>query len=220
LDSGIALQAHGRGGDAADHAGDHAVEALDALVEVARALALALRLVHFARGEALPLDAVGLEHFERAGQEADLVGAAEAGNRGGVFLVGDIAHRPHHRGQRPQDAVLHGAVGGHADNGREQRDHDAGGEEVGEGRLCLLIDLHGVVAARAAQRGKLLGQAGDLVVEIEHRDEAGAAADRQQQEQECNDGPDQKADRQIAVGEHRPQPHARIESVRQGPRER
>ena len=55
-------------------------------------------------------------------------------------------------------------------------------EEIGECRLRLLVDLHRVLARGAAERGEVRRQAGDLVVEIEHRDEAGAAADAQQEQ--------------------------------------
>ncbi len=141
-----------------------------------------LRFVQLLLGEAPPLQAVGLEHFQCAGEQADLVGTAEARNRRLEFLVGDLTHGVHNRRQRIEDAVAHSEPGGEADRDSDHRDHAAGDQEIGECRLRLLVDQHCMVARGAAQRGEIRRQAGDLVVEIEHRDEAGAAADAQQEQ--------------------------------------
>ena len=141
-----------------------------------------LRFMQLLLGEAAPLEAVGLEDLQRAGEQADLIGAAEPGNGGLEFLVGDLAHGMHDCRQGGEDAVAHSEPGDEADRGGEDRNHAAGDQEPGERGLRLLVDLHRMVARRAAQRGKLRRQAGDLVVEIEHRDEAGTTADAQQEQ--------------------------------------
>ena len=130
----------------------------------------------------MPLDAVDLEHLESFGEKADLVGAAQSWNRGIVFLVGDLAHRVHDRRERPQNAVANHEIGREADGRGDQRDGDAGDQEIGERRLGLTIDLKRVVPARAAERAEFVGEAGDLIVQIEDRNEPGASADAQQEQ--------------------------------------
>ena len=132
-------------------------------------------------GQAAPLDPIGLEHFQRAGEQADLVGAAEARNGRLELLVGDLAHGMHDRRERIEDTVAHGKPGGEADRDGNDCDHAASDQEPGECGLGLLVDLHCVFARRTAQRGEVGRQAGDIVVEIEHSDESRAATDPQQE---------------------------------------
>ena len=66
-----------------------------------------LRFVQLLLGQALPLHAVDLEHFQSFGEQADLVGTAQSWNRGIEFLIGDLTHGVHDRRERTQNAVAH-----------------------------------------------------------------------------------------------------------------
>ena len=81
-------------------------------------------------GQALPLDAGRLEHFKRACQQADFVGAAEPRDGGFVFPVGDLPHRVHHGSQRPHDAVSNGKIGREANDRGNERNGNASHQEI------------------------------------------------------------------------------------------
>ena len=121
----VAFQPHGRRCDTADDIGDQTVEMPDFLVEISGTFGLTLRFLQFMLGQALPLDPRRLEDFERAGELADFIGAAESRDRGAVLLVGDLTHRVHHGGQRPHDAIADGKIGDEANRGGNDRNGNA-----------------------------------------------------------------------------------------------